>query len=66
MAMGHILLVRCDAGETFGAAPSALEAAGASTVIWEALEGEPRPSLEHESKGRAVFTRFAGLAASAP
>jgi len=46
MVMGPILLVRCDAGETFGVAPSAIETAGASAVIWEALEGEPRPSLD--------------------
>jgi GMP synthase (glutamine-hydrolysing) len=44
--MEPILLVRCDAGETFGVAPSALEAAGAATTRWEALDGDPRPSLD--------------------
>jgi GMP synthase (glutamine-hydrolysing) len=44
--MGPILLVRCDPEETFGVAPSALEAAGAPSTIWEALDGAPRPSLD--------------------
>jgi GMP synthase (glutamine-hydrolysing) len=44
--MEPILLVRCDPEETFGIAPSALETAGAPTVIWEALDGGPRPSLD--------------------
>ena len=52
--MGPILLVRCDASETFGVAPSALENGGAPTAIWEALEGEPRPSLDGVS-GVVVF-----------
>jgi GMP synthase (glutamine-hydrolysing) len=44
--MDPILLVRCDAGETFGIAPSAIEHAGAPTAIWEAVGGEPRPSID--------------------
>ena len=52
--MGPILLVRCDASETFGVAPSALENAGAPTTVWEALDGEPRPSLDGVS-GVVVF-----------
>lgn len=44
--MDPILLVRCDAGETFGVAPSALEHAGAPTTVWNAVDGEPRPSLD--------------------
>jgi len=47
--MDPILLVRCDDAETFGIAPSALENAGAPTAIWDALDGEPRPSLDHIS-----------------
>ena len=44
--MDPILLVRCDAGETFGIAPSALEHAGAPTTVWQAVDGAPRPSLD--------------------
>ena len=44
--MEPILLVRCDAGETFGIAPGALEHAGAPTTVWQAVDGEPRPSLD--------------------
>ena len=44
--MDPILLVRCDAGETFGIAPGALEHAGAPTTVWQAVDGEPRPSLD--------------------
>ncbi len=44
--MDPILLVRCDPQETFGIARSALESAGASTTIWEALDGDPRPDLD--------------------
>ena len=52
--MDPILLVRCDAGETFGVAPSALEHAGAPTTVWEAVDGEPRPSL-HGIAGVVLF-----------
>jgi GMP synthase (glutamine-hydrolysing) len=44
--MEPILLVRCDAAETFGVAPSALAAAGASHVTWDAIDGQARPSLD--------------------
>ena len=53
-AMDPILLVRCDAGETFGVAPSALEHAGAPITVWEAVDGEPRPSL-HGIGGVVLF-----------
>jgi len=44
--MKPILLVRCDAFETYGVAPGALEAAGATTRIWDAIEGtDARPDL---------------------
>jgi GMP synthase (glutamine-hydrolysing) len=52
--MDPILLVRCDAGETFGITPSALEAADAPVTIWEALQGEAPPSLDGIS-GVVVF-----------
>jgi GMP synthase-like glutamine amidotransferase len=42
-------MARCDAEETFGIAPAALEAAGATTAVWEALDGEPRPALDDVS-----------------
>lgn len=44
--MDPILLVRCDPEETFGIGLSSLGTAGAPTTIWEALDGEPRPSLD--------------------
>ena len=44
--MEPILLVRCDAFETYGVAPSALAAAGATTRIWEAMDpAAERPRL---------------------
>jgi GMP synthase (glutamine-hydrolysing) len=44
--MEPILLVRCDAFETYGVAPSALAAAGAATRIWDAVDpAEERPNL---------------------
>jgi GMP synthase (glutamine-hydrolysing) len=48
--MEPILLVRCDAFETYGVAPSALGAAGARTRIWDATDpAEERPNLEDVS-----------------
>jgi GMP synthase (glutamine-hydrolysing) len=45
--MTRILFVRCDASETFGVAPVSVEAAGGTSTVWNALEGdEPRPSLD--------------------
>ena len=44
--MEPILLVRCDAFETYGVAPAALEAAGATTLIWDAIAApDGRPDL---------------------
>lgn len=40
-----ILFVRCDAYETFGLAPDAVEDAGSPVRVWQALEGEERPDL---------------------
>ena len=44
--MDPIVLVRADASETFGVGPSALADAGAEVVVWEAIRGEPRPTLD--------------------
>jgi len=52
--MGPVLLVRCDAFETFGVAPAAIAEAGARAYIWDALGGETAPALE-EVGGIVVF-----------
>jgi GMP synthase (glutamine-hydrolysing) len=52
--MKPIVLARNDAYETFGVAPHALEEAGAPTVIWEAIEGQPGPALD-DVGGIVVF-----------
>lgn len=52
--MGPVLLVRCDAFETFGVAPAAVQEAGAATRVWDALGGETAPSLD-EVGGIVVF-----------
>jgi len=45
--MTRILFVRCDASETFGVAPTAVEGAGGTHEIWNALDGDdPTPSLD--------------------
>jgi len=44
--MNQMLFARCDPVETFGVALPAVEAAGVPVTIWEALDGEPRPSLD--------------------
>lgn len=44
--MTRILFARCDPLETFGVALPAVEAAGTPVTVWEALDGEPRPSLD--------------------
>jgi GMP synthase (glutamine-hydrolysing) len=50
-----ILLVRCDAFETYGVAPGALEAARATTRIWDAMDAsEERPDLA-EVSGVVLF-----------
>ena len=53
--MTEILFVRCDASETFGVAPAAVEAAGATVRVWNALDtDDPRPQL-HGIDGVVVF-----------
>jgi GMP synthase-like glutamine amidotransferase len=53
--MTQILFARCDGSETFGVAPPAVEAAGATTRVWNAIDpAEPRPSLDGVS-GLVVF-----------
>jgi len=53
--MPDILFVRCDASETFGVAPSAVRAGGATVRVWDALDdADPRPSLD-EIAGVVVF-----------
>jgi GMP synthase (glutamine-hydrolysing) len=50
-----ILLVRCDAFETYGVAPSALATTGATTRIWDAIDpAEERPNLA-EVSGVVLF-----------
>ena len=50
-----ILFVRCDASETFGVAPEAVEAAEATPAVWNALDaGDPRPALD-DVGGVVVF-----------
>ena len=45
--MTVILFVRCDASETFGVAPAAVQGAGGKVEVWDALDGaSPRPSLD--------------------
>jgi GMP synthase-like glutamine amidotransferase len=45
--MTTILFVRCDASETFGVAPVAVEAAGATVRVWNAIDAtEPVPTLD--------------------
>ena len=54
-SMTTILFVRCDASETFGVAPAAVESAGATVRVWNALEtDEPRPWLD-DVGGVVVF-----------
>ena len=45
--MTVILFVRCDASETFGVAPAAVESAGGTVAVWNALDGgDARPELD--------------------
>ena len=47
-SMTVILFVRCDASETFGVAPAAVESAGGTVAVWNALDTtDPRPSLDN-------------------
>lgn len=52
--MEPIVFARCDPVETFGVAGQAMRNAGVPVTVWEALRGEPRPSLEGAS-GVVVF-----------
>lgn len=53
--MTEILFVRCDASETFGVAPAAVESAGGKVRVWNALDGSsPRPQLD-DVGGVVVF-----------
>jgi GMP synthase-like glutamine amidotransferase len=44
--MPRLLFARADEFETFGIGPASVEDAGAEVVVWEAIRGEPRPSLD--------------------
>jgi GMP synthase-like glutamine amidotransferase len=44
--MTVILFVRCDASETFGVAPAAVESAGGTVAVWNALGADARPELD--------------------
>lgn len=44
--MDPILFVRCDPVDTFGVAERAVRDAGSAVTVWQAYEGEPRPSLD--------------------
>lgn len=44
--MTRLLFARADEFETFGIGPASVEDAGAEVVVWEAIRGEPRPSLD--------------------
>ena len=53
--MSGILFVRCDASETFGVAPAAVQGAGSSVREWDAIDpADPRPSLD-DVDGVVVF-----------
>ena len=52
--MRPILLIRNDRVDTFGVARRALTDAGAPTRVWDAIEGEPAPTLDDVS-GVIVF-----------
>ena len=43
--MRPLLFVRCDDADTFGVGPAAVEAAGGTVAVWDAIGGEPRPGL---------------------
>jgi len=53
--MTQLLFIRCDASETFGVAPAAVEAAGATVRVWDAIDAsEPVPTLDG-ADGLVVF-----------
>jgi GMP synthase (glutamine-hydrolysing) len=57
--MTRILFVRCDASETFGVGPTAVQAAGGTTEVWDALEGhDPRPALDGIDGGVVFGSTF--------
>jgi GMP synthase (glutamine-hydrolysing) len=47
--MRPLLFVKADPAETFGVGPTAVEAAGAEVVIWDAIGGAPAPGLDDVS-----------------
>jgi GMP synthase-like glutamine amidotransferase len=50
-----ILFVRCDKADTFGVAPTAVEAADATLHVWDAIDADrPRPQLD-DVNGVVVF-----------
>jgi GMP synthase-like glutamine amidotransferase len=53
--MTTLLFARCDEVDTFGVAPAAVEAAGATAQVWNAIDpSQPRPSLD-DVQGVVVF-----------
>jgi GMP synthase-like glutamine amidotransferase len=52
--MQPLLFTKGDADETFGIAPTAVTDAGAQVRVWDAIAGEPAPSLE-DVGGLVVF-----------
>jgi GMP synthase (glutamine-hydrolysing) len=53
--VAQILFVRCDASETFGVAPAAVKAGGATVQVWNALDpADARPPLD-DVAGVVVF-----------
>jgi GMP synthase-like glutamine amidotransferase len=47
--MEPLLFVKAEGAETFGVGPGAVADAGAEIVVWDAIGGAPRPSLEDVS-----------------
>ena len=44
--MEPLLFIKAERSETFGVGPAAVADAGAEVVVWNAIEGEPPPSLD--------------------
>jgi GMP synthase (glutamine-hydrolysing) len=44
--MRPLLFVKAEGAETFGIGPAAVAEAGADVVVWDAIGGDPRPSLD--------------------
>jgi GMP synthase (glutamine-hydrolysing) len=49
-----LLFAKAEGAETFGVGPAAVAEAGADVVVWDAIGGEPRPSLD-EVDGVMLF-----------